>query len=121
MAGDSITITDFTDFNSQSGSGPYTFTTTVSMAYAGSIVVMTNASLFGTFGSSSTSTFELSIDGTALAGSFGTGTLAGTQGNYSASKDVSSGSRIIRLVVSGISGVTNPTGDCQMTIFRRYR
>ena len=121
VAGDSITITDFTDFSTQSGSGPYTFSTSVSMAYAGDIVAFGNVEMFGTAGSGDTATFQLYIDGTEMTGINYTGDgLLGLH-TMAGSKSVSTGSRTIYVYVSNLSGITSPSADCQITVFRRYR
>ena len=120
VAGDSITITDFTDFATQSGSGPYTFSTSVSMAYAGDIVAFGNVEMFGTAGSGSTARFQLYIDGTEMTGINYTGQgLLGLQ-TMAGSKSVSTGTRTIYVYVSNLS-LTSPSADCQITVFRRYR
>jgi len=121
VAGDSITITDFTDFSTQSGSGPYTFSTSVSMAYAGDIVAFGNVEMFGTAGSGDTARFQLYIDGTEMTGINYTGQgLLGLH-TMAGSKSVSSGSRTVYVYVSNLSGITSPSADCQITVFRRYR
>ena len=121
VAGDSITITDFTDFTSQSGTGIYTFTASVNMAYAGDIVGITNIQMFGTAGSSSTATFTLYIDGTVMSGVGFTG--QGLLGLHSmaGSRSLGTGFRTVQAQVSNISNITSPSADCQITIFRRYR
>jgi len=121
VAGDSITITDFTDFSTQSGSGPYTFSTSISMAYAGDIVAFGNIEMFGTAGSGDTATFQLFIDGTEMTGINYTGQgLLGLH-TMAGSKSVSTGSRTVYVYVSNLSGIGSPSADCQITLFRRYR
>jgi hypothetical protein len=121
VAGDSITITDFTDFSTQSGSGPYTFSTSVYMAYSGDIVAFGNLEMFGTAGSGDTATFQLYIDGTEMTGINYTGDgLLGLQ-TMAGSKSVSTGTRTVYVYVSNLSGIVSPSADCQITIFRRYR
>jgi len=121
VAGDSITITDFTDFSTQSGSGPYTFSTSVYMAYSGDIVAFGNLEMFGTAGSGDTATFQLYIDGTEMTGINYTGDgLLGLH-TMAGSKSVSTGTRTVYVYVSNLSGIVSPSADCQITIFRRYR
>lgn len=121
VAGDSITITDFTDFSTQSGNGPYTFSTSVTMAYAGDIVAFGNIEMFGTAGSGDTATFQLYIDGTEMTGINYTGDgLLGLH-TMAGSKSVSTGTRTVYVYVSNLSGIVSPSADCQITIFRRYR
>jgi len=121
VAGDSITITDFTDFSTQSGNGPYTFSTSVNMAYAGDILAFGNLEMFGTAGDGDTASFNLYVDGTNMTGINYTG--RGLLGLHSmvGSKAVSAGSRTVYVYVSNLSGIISPSADCQITVFRRYR
>jgi len=121
VAGDSITVTNFVDFADKYGAGPYTFSTNVSMAYAGDIVAIVTIRMFGSSSGGSTANYSLYVDGTLLSGISYTGsTLLGLH-TLSGSKSVSSGSRNITVTVSNISGIFSPSADCQLTIFRRYR
>ena len=121
VAGDSVTITSFVDFATQSGSGPYTFSTNVNMAYDGDIVAIATIKMFGSAGSGDTARYQVFIDGLEMSSINYTGPgLLGLQ-NLSASKSVSSGSRNITVTVSNLSGISSPSADCQLTLFRRYR
>jgi hypothetical protein len=121
VAGDSITITDFVDFSTQSGSGPYTFSTSVNMAYAGDIVALATVQMFGSAGDGDTATYQLYVDGTQMNGIAYSGrSLLGLH-SMAGSKSVSSGSRTVYIYVSNLSGIISPSADCQITIFRRYR
>jgi len=121
VAGDSITITDFTDFSTQSGSGPYTFTTSLNLAYSGDIVAIANIEMFGTAGAGDTATFRLYIDGTVMTGINFTGSSLIGLHTMSGSKSLGTGNRTVQVEVSGLSGIVSPSADCQITIFRRYR
>ena len=121
VAGDSITITDFTDFSTQSGNGPYTFSTSVNMAYAGDIVAISTIEMFGTAGSGDTATFNLYIDGNQMTGINYTGSILLGLHTLSGSKAVSAGTRSVQVIVSNLSGISSPSADCQITVFRRYR
>jgi len=121
VAGDSVTITNFVDFSDQSGSGPYTFSTNVNMAYDGDIVAIVTIRMFGSASGGSTAKYQAFIDGLEMSAINYVGSgLLGLQ-TLSASKSVSSGSRNITVTVSNLSGISSPSGDCQLTIFRRYR
>jgi hypothetical protein len=121
VAGDSITITDFTDFSTQSGSGPYTFTTGVNLAYSGDIVAIATIQMGGAAGDGDTATFKLYIDGTVMTSiSFIGQGLIGLH-TMSGSKSLGTGFKTVQAQVSGLSGIGSPAADCQITIFRRYR
>ena len=121
VAGDSITITDFTDFSTQSGSGPYTFTTGVNLAYSGDIVAIATIQMAGSAGDGDTATFTLYIDGTVMTTISFTGQgLIGLH-TMSGSKSLGTGFKTVQAQVSGLSGIGSPAADCQITIFRRYR
>lgn len=121
VAGDSITLTDFTDFSNQSGSGPYIFTSSISMSYAGNIVAIANIEMFGSAGSGDTATYRLYIDGVEMTAITLTGSILLGLHTLSGSKSVSSGTRLVQVYVQNLSGITNPQADCQITIFRRFR
>ena len=121
VAGDSITISNFVDFSNQSGAGPYTFSTSVSMAYAGDIIAIATIQMFGTSSSSSSVQFELYVDGTQMSGANVGGNHCLGLHTLSGSKTVTTGSKTIYVYISNITNVTSPQADCQITILRRYR
>jgi hypothetical protein len=123
VSGDSITSSSYTDFSTASLTNGVTqqFTSTVSMTFAGDIIAFANLEMFGSAGSGDTATFQLFIDNTAVSGIAVTGSiLLGLQTMVGA-KSVGSGSRSIIAQISGMSGLTSPSADCQITILRRFR
>jgi len=123
VAGDSITISSTSSFSNTTLTNGQTtdLSTNVSMAYAGSIIVIANLTIFGSAGSGDTATYRLYIDGTQVSGVNITGSILLGLQTLSGGKSVSSGTRNIKVEISGLSGITTPTCELELTILRRYR
>ena len=120
VAGNAITISNFTSFSTQSGAGPYTFTSIVSMPYDGDVIVIANLSMFGST-SSGSATFSQYISGTLMGGVTNTGQVLLGLHTLAGSKVLTSGSHTLQVIVSGISGITSPSAKCNFTVLRTLR
>lgn len=122
VAGESITIASFTDFTSVTGTGPHSFSQNVDMDYDGNIIAIATITTFGSAGSSATTSYKLSIDGTTMEAVAITGgsVLLGLQ-TLSGGKSVNSGTITVEAEAYNITGYTPTAIDCKMTILRRYR
>lgn len=126
IQGESVTITNFIDFATQTGPGPYTFSTNIMMpdygeAISGDIFVLANVAIFGSTSSSSTSSSNVYLDGTSYQGINTTGTTATGIKPLLGSKSVGPGLRNVYAYVSNLSNITSPSARCYMLILRRFR
>lgn len=120
IAGDSVTISSYVGFSLQTGA-PYTFSTNVSMAYAGDIMLIGNIIMFGTGTGSSVAEFRAKIAGTTydaigIVGTdvIGTHTLLG-------GASVSAGTTTLQLTVTNVSNISSSQAKASMAILRRFR
>ena len=121
VAGESITISSYNNFSTQSGNGPYTFSASVYMPYAGNIIVISTTEMFGSAGSGDTARFTLVLDGTTMQSYQFTGSILLGMHTQQGSKSVSTGTKTITVTVDNLSGIVNPSASCSMTILRRFR
>lgn len=120
IAGDSVTLSSYVSFSLQSGA-PYTFSTNVSMAYAGDIMLIGNIIMFGTATGSSVAEFRAKIaattyDAIGIVGTdvIGTHTLLG-------GASVSAGTTTLQLTVTNVSNISSSQAKASMAILRRFR
>ena len=123
VAGDSVTISSYTDFATATLTNGVTkeFSSTVSMAFAGDIIAFGNVQFFGSAGEGDTAQYDLFIDGTQVCVCNYTGSILLGLQTLTGAKTVATGSRTITVRISNMSGITNPSADCQITVLRRFR
>ena len=123
VAGESITLSSTGSFGLTTLTNGQTteLDTNVSMSYSGSIIAIANLAIFGTAGSGDTATYQLRIDGTLLSDIEYTGSILLGLQTLSGGKAVSSGTKNVKVTITGLSGITNPRCKLELTILRRYR
>lgn len=141
VAGDSITITNNTSYStvnldaiqtagySNPANGKYNFTSSAYFANAGRIILIANVGFFGTASSGDTLTLNLymntggsSTGGTLVRGITFTGvSLAGLHTLVGEFNVTSTGYFYSRLEVSNMTYITNPSANCDMIQFLRFR
>lgn len=138
VAGNSITIQSFHNFNAvvAGSSSPNTFSTNVSMPYAGDIIAIPSFEVRGAPNSNSRLYLNISIGGNTVVSNFGYGYSAGGITTASGSRSVSAGTITVSFTIGdgaggGLSSSTanfNTAGgytqielDTWMIILRRFR
>jgi len=116
-----VTQSSNANFSTQSGAGPYSFSTNIYMPTSGDIIAIGTVIMLGSFPSSASVTMSLYIDGTLIQNVRGTGDTMAASNTFSGSKFVSAGARNILLYVSSITGVTNPSASASLTVLRRFK
>lgn len=123
VAGESITLSSTGSFGTTTLTNGQTtdLDTNVSMSYSGSIIAIANLAVFGSAGSGDTATYQLYIDGSEVSGINITGSILLGLQTLSGGATVGSGTKNVKVKISGLSGITNPSCKLELTILRRYR
>lgn len=116
-----VTQSSNVNFSTQSGAGPYTFSTSIYMPFAGDIIALGTVIMLGTFPSSASVSMYLSISGTIMQSVRGSGDVMAASNSFSGSKFVSAGVHTITLNVYSITGVGSPSANASLTLLRRFK
>lgn len=120
ISDNAVSVSSFAQHALQTGLSNKTFSTTVSMASAGTVTVICKAGVFGS-GSSPTVSLSLTIDGTLQDSLNATGTPALGTHLLLGSKEVSSGNKVITVGYTNLANTTNPSQRAQFVVLRRFK